>query len=41
MNSTMDELLADYSEDELKLLAEFLQRTKTAGHAATTTLADA
>jgi DNA-binding MarR family transcriptional regulator len=41
MNSTMDELLADYSEDELKLLAEFLQRTTAAGHEATTTLADA
>ena len=41
MNSTMDELLADYSEAELKLLAEFLQRTTTAGHAATTALGDA
>jgi DNA-binding MarR family transcriptional regulator len=41
MNSTMDELLADYSEAELTLLVDFLQRTTTAGHAATATLAEA
>jgi DNA-binding MarR family transcriptional regulator len=40
MNSTMDELLAGYSEAELQLLADFLQRTTSAGHTATATLAE-
>jgi len=41
MNSTMDELLADYSDAELNLLVDFLQRTTTAGHTATAELGDA
>ncbi|MFI5695940.1 MarR family transcriptional regulator [Kribbella sp. NPDC051586] len=41
MNSTMDELLADYSEAELKLLVEFLQRTTSAGRTATEALGSA
>lgn len=38
MNNTMDELLADYSEAELQLLVNFLQRTTTAGRSATAEL---
>ncbi|WP_328997267.1 MarR family transcriptional regulator [Kribbella sp. NBC_00709] len=41
MNGAMDELLADYSDAELKLLADFLQRTTSAGHTATAALGDA
>jgi DNA-binding MarR family transcriptional regulator len=41
MNTTMDKLLADYSEAELELLVDFLQRTTGAGHAATAALAEA
>jgi DNA-binding MarR family transcriptional regulator len=41
MNSTMDDLLADYSEGDLELLVDFLQRTTTAGQSATATLAEA
>ncbi|GAA1587957.1 MarR family transcriptional regulator [Kribbella sancticallisti] len=41
MNTKMDELLADYSEADLQLLVDFLQRTTTAGHTATATLAEA
>ena len=40
MNTKMDDLLAEYSPTELELLADFLQRTTTAGHTATTTLAE-
>lgn len=41
MNNTMDELLADCSEAELRLLADFLQRTTTAGRSATAALGGA
>ena len=41
MNSTMDDLLADYSEADLELLVGFLQRTTTAGQSATAILAEA
>jgi DNA-binding MarR family transcriptional regulator len=41
MNSTMDGLLADYSEAELTLVVDFLRRTTTVGHTATATLAGA
>ncbi|MFF0269421.1 MarR family transcriptional regulator [Kribbella sp. NPDC004536] len=41
MNGTMDELLADYSEAELQLLADFLRRTTTAGRNATAALGNA
>jgi DNA-binding MarR family transcriptional regulator len=41
MNTTMDKVLADYSEAELELLVDFLRRTTTAGHSATETLAEA
>jgi DNA-binding MarR family transcriptional regulator len=41
MNSTMDDVLADYSEGDLELLVDFLQRTTTAGQSATATLAEA
>jgi DNA-binding MarR family transcriptional regulator len=41
MNTTMDKLLADYSEADLELLVDFLQRTTTAGRSATATLAEA
>lgn len=40
MNTKMDDLLAEYSPAELEVLADFLQRTTTAGHTATATLAD-
>ncbi|MEJ2852176.1 MULTISPECIES: MarR family winged helix-turn-helix transcriptional regulator [unclassified Saccharothrix] len=39
MNSAMDDLLADYDEEQLALLADFLQRTTAAGRAATEDLA--
>ena len=35
MNTTMDDVLADYSEGDLELLVDFLQRTTTAGQSAT------
>jgi DNA-binding MarR family transcriptional regulator len=35
MNSRMDELLADFTEDQLTTIAEFLRRTADAGSAAT------
>jgi DNA-binding MarR family transcriptional regulator len=40
MNTKMDDLLADYSPADLELLADFLQRTTTAGQTATRTLAE-
>jgi DNA-binding MarR family transcriptional regulator len=40
MNTKMDDLLADYNPAELELLADFLQRTTTAGHTATSALAE-
>jgi DNA-binding MarR family transcriptional regulator len=40
MNTKMDDLLADYTPADLELLAGFLQRTTSAGGAATTTLAE-
>jgi DNA-binding MarR family transcriptional regulator len=40
MNSTMDNVLAGYSEGDLELLVDFLQRTTTAGQSATATLAE-
>lgn len=39
MNSSMDELCADYDEAQLELLADFLRRTTAAGRTATDTLA--
>ncbi|MEV7091963.1 MarR family transcriptional regulator [Amycolatopsis sp. NPDC051045] len=39
MNTAMDELCAGYSEDELALIAGFLQRVTSAGHTATDALA--
>jgi DNA-binding MarR family transcriptional regulator len=39
MNSSMDQICADYGEAELSLLAEFLRRTITAGQAASDKLA--
>lgn len=41
MNTTMDDVLADYSEGDLQLIVDFLQRTTTAGQSATATLAEA
>jgi DNA-binding MarR family transcriptional regulator len=41
MNRSMDEICAGYSEAELKLLADFLQRTAQAGRDATDDLAGA
>jgi DNA-binding MarR family transcriptional regulator len=41
MNTKMDDLLAGYSAADLELLSDFLQRTTTAGQAATSTLAEA
>jgi len=38
MNSAMDEICADYTEQDLELLAGFLRRTAGAGHAAATEL---
>lgn len=40
MNSAMDGICADYSVAELDLLADFLRRVATAGHEATTQLAE-
>jgi DNA-binding MarR family transcriptional regulator len=40
MNSSMDEICAGYSTAELALIADFLQRTTTAGRHATAKLAD-
>jgi DNA-binding MarR family transcriptional regulator len=40
MNTAMDELCAGYSEDELALIAGFLQRATSAGHTATGDLAN-
>lgn len=39
MNSSMDQICADYTADELDLLAEFLDRTTKAGRVATDELA--
>ncbi|HVK26362.1 MAG TPA: MarR family transcriptional regulator [Actinokineospora sp.] len=39
MNSAMDGILADYDEDQLTVIADFLRRTTTAGQAATDDLA--
>jgi hypothetical protein len=39
MNSAMDEICAGYTVDELELLAGFLERTTSAGRAATDDLA--
>jgi DNA-binding MarR family transcriptional regulator len=39
MNAAMDEICAGYTVDELELLAGFLARTTSAGHAATDDLA--
>jgi DNA-binding MarR family transcriptional regulator len=41
MNSSMDDLLAEYSPAQLELLIDFLQRTTTAGQTATSKLAKA
>jgi DNA-binding MarR family transcriptional regulator len=35
MNNALDEICADYNEEELALVAEFLRRTRDAGAAAT------
>jgi DNA-binding MarR family transcriptional regulator len=40
MNTAMDEICAEYGEDDLQLLAGFLRRTADAGRAATEDLAD-
>lgn len=39
MNRSMNKLLADYSDSELELIADFLQRTVEAGRTATAELA--
>jgi DNA-binding MarR family transcriptional regulator len=39
MNAALDELCAEYSEDELALIAGFLSRATSAGHTATGDLA--
>lgn len=39
MNAAMDEICADYTKEELQLLADFLHRTAKAGRAATEDLA--
>ena len=39
MNTSMDELLTSYSDDQLELVAEFLRRTTNAGRDATNELA--
>jgi DNA-binding MarR family transcriptional regulator len=41
MNRSMNKLLADYSDSELELIADFLHRTVTAGRNATDELAGA
>jgi DNA-binding MarR family transcriptional regulator len=38
MNTAMDEVCAEYSDDELALIADFLQRTSAAGRGATEAL---
>jgi hypothetical protein len=38
MNSAMDEICADYTEQDLELLAGFLRRTAGAGRTAATGL---
>lgn len=38
MNESMDDICADYSKDQLELIADFLQRTTTAGRDATVAL---
>ena len=40
MNTAMDQICAEYNEDELKLLASFLHRTADAGRTAVNALAD-
>jgi DNA-binding MarR family transcriptional regulator len=40
MNSSMDEICAGYSNDELHLIADFLRRTSSAGRNATEELTD-
>jgi DNA-binding MarR family transcriptional regulator len=40
MNSAMDELCADYTDEQLELIAEFLSRTAAAGHEATAKLVE-
>jgi DNA-binding MarR family transcriptional regulator len=40
MNRSMNKLLADYSDSELEVIADFLQRTVSAGRTATDKLAD-
>jgi DNA-binding MarR family transcriptional regulator len=40
MNTAMEEICAEYGEDDLQLLAGFLRRTADAGRAATEDLAD-
>jgi DNA-binding MarR family transcriptional regulator len=39
MNGSLDQICAGYKDSELELLAEFLQRTATAGQSATDKLA--
>jgi DNA-binding MarR family transcriptional regulator len=39
MNASLDGILADYSDDQLELLADFLRRTTDAGRTATDELA--
>jgi DNA-binding MarR family transcriptional regulator len=41
MNTSMDDVCAQYTDAELQLLADFLRRTTDAGHDATNQLADA
>ena len=40
MNTSMDQICADYNDAELQLLADFLRRTATAGRTATDELAE-
>jgi hypothetical protein len=40
MNTAMDQLCASYGDDELQLLADFLDRTTNAGQTATHRLAN-
>jgi DNA-binding MarR family transcriptional regulator len=39
MNTSMDQICADYNDDQLELLADFLRRTANAGRSATDELA--
>jgi hypothetical protein len=39
MNTSMDQICAGYSDDQLELLADFLRRTTDAGQTATDKLA--